>query len=247
MGYLPNRKVPAIIQIRDVLECAVGLAKATGMVTFDDTVTDGEELVVNDGVTERTYTFQDLLDDTVDEVQIATIGTITGTLVPDITEVDFVMLPSYANGKPAWYSATAGYYIYWNGVNKWIIWVDLGDVPKAGAGGDIFWSRTNADPEGAYAASTEASGAATFGLDPDYEATRDNLLAVMNDGDDPDAVTDPRRGVWGTAALSDTDPAITLINTVAGVLGNVSITTDADFTVTGMSGGSDGSSLVPSA
>ncbi len=149
MAYLPDRNIPVIVQVRNALEAMLALAKATGTVVLGAAPVDGNDLVLNNGVTERTLNFVDTLTGAAEEVLVA--ATIAGTLA--------------------------------------------------------------------------------------------NLIEVINtDQDNPDEVIDPRPGLWAVDAEQGT-PTVTITNTVVGTVGNVVITKTGSFTVTGMSGGVDATSL----
>lgn len=244
MGYTPSRKLAVIVQVRNALEAILRLARSAGSIVFDADPVDADELVISDGVTATTYTFVDTDDGTADNVRIETVGTIAGALTPDVTGTDYTLTDDLHNDARAWYSPTTGYYIYWDGTDTWIMFDNFGvDAPDTGEGGDICWTRTNADPEGEFAASTEADGAATFSLAVDGAGTLSSLIDEINAdcADNPNAVTDPRRGVWATdATVGEGDPTATLENTVGGAAGNVAVTTTGGFTVAGMTGGADG-------
>jgi hypothetical protein len=83
---------------------------------------------------------------------------VTGTLSPDITDGDFT-LDGSLNGK-AFFKKASGYYLWWNGVDSWIMSAALGVL---GAG---HWTRANADLVGAYTATSTNTGTATVVLGP---------------------------------------------------------------------------------
>jgi len=74
-------------------------------------------------------------------------------LVPDATGI--YSYYSYYNGKPYFVTAGAGYFIWWDGVDSWII------SDRLGIEGTAYWTRTDPDIEGVYTACGTATGEAT--------------------------------------------------------------------------------------
>lgn len=82
---------------------------------------------------------------------------LSGTLAPDAT-CDYVRAAPLYNGKESWARVVAGYYLWWNGTDSWIISTVLGTQ------GTAYWSRTSPNPSGLYTPQGTATGDATLTL-----------------------------------------------------------------------------------
>ena len=82
------------------------------------------------------------------------LHTVTGTLSPDATG-SFTTVGTY-NGDGYSRRADSGYYIWWNGTDKWIMSVVLGTV------GTAYWERTDPNIIGVYSPAGTATGDATI-------------------------------------------------------------------------------------
>jgi len=240
MAYTPARDVPVIVQVRDALEQLLGLAHATGMLVMDADPVATDTIVLNDGVTERTLTFVTNLSGAAEEVRLETSGEMVGVTAPVSAAADYALQTATHNSKRVWYSPTTGLYIYWDGTDTWMMNDNLGVDSPGGA----WWELTNADPEnvGGFIHKGTATGDCALTLTDETADTLANIIATINLGQEDPDTKDAKRGLWATdATVGAGTPTILITNTVAGSLGNVTITTTGDpFTVTGMVGGTDG-------
>lgn len=78
---------------------------------------------------------------------------VSGTLFPDIAG-RYQPIGDY-NLRPSFEKEGGGWFIWWNGVNSWII------STVRGLGGVAYWTRTNPSEKGTYTPTPPATGIAT--------------------------------------------------------------------------------------
>ena len=108
MEYEVVRNIPAIIQVRNVLEARSGLAYATGTIQIEAgfNAVDGDIINISDGVIDTDYTFVDALTGAADEVLIGSDNAETAynfyvavlANSPDTEDVNGVVITDRARG-----------------------------------------------------------------------------------------------------------------------------------------------------